>query len=322
MAGTRLTPVFICLLIAGAITAAGQSGNSSKLPSHDPAEMAPDYAALHEPDGWRSAGATLPDAPSVTSSSATSSSAAAASTAATVSNGASADFLNVGGSATSPYTPLTPHQKFIIFLRTTYSPYTFLGATFDAGFAQMSDDWPAYGQGMEGFGKRYGALLADREAGSFFGSFLLPTVMHQDPRYFRLGSQDSIFKRIAYAVSRVGITRDDSGLATFNSSLVASTLLVKGLTNAYYPEPDRGFSDTMGRFGGSLLGTAQTNLLREFLPDMKRIFRKHEPDSIRKLEQKMPMSRTFDPDCFNDPKAEGQAAQPAEGPQPPSSLSH
>lgn len=257
----------------------------------------------------------LPDAPSSTASSSESKSDGGSENVSTVA--VIGNFLNASSTPRPPYTPLTVQQKFVIFLKTTYSPYTFLSAAFDAGWAQMTDDWPAYGQGMEGYGKRYGALLADREAGSFFGSFLLPSVLHQDPRYFRLGKGNSVWHRVAYAASRVAITRDDQGNNTLNSSLVASTLLVKGLTNAYYPEPERGFSDTLGRFGSSLLGTAETNVLREFLPDIRRICRKHEPDRIKKLEQRMPYSRSLDPEAFTDGAESGPEPEPADAASAP-----
>lgn len=194
------------------------------------------------------------------------------------------------------YTPLTPHQKFQIFIQQTYSVYTFANTAFDAGFAQMTDDWPAYGQGTAGYGKRYGALLANHEAGSFFENFLFPTLLRQDPRYFRMGDGRSIFARVPYAMSRVLITRSDRGHGAFNSSLLLGLLFVDGLTNAYYPRPQRGFGETMSRFGGGVLSSAETNLLREFMPDMMRIFHKHEPEKLKKLEElekKMPLARKF-----------------------------
>jgi hypothetical protein len=191
------------------------------------------------------------------------------------------------------YIPLTGHEKFEIFLRQTYSPYTFANTAFDAGWAQLTDDWPAYGQGMEGYGKRYGALLANHEAGVFFESFLLPTLLHQDPRYFRAGPSRGVLRRLIYATSRVAITRGDDGAQTFNSSHIAGMLLVDGLTNAYYPRPQRGFGDTMSRFEGGLISSAQTNLLREFWPDIVHIFRKHEPEKLKELEKKMPLSAKF-----------------------------
>jgi hypothetical protein len=190
------------------------------------------------------------------------------------------------------YVPLTAADKLGIFLRQTYSPYTFLGVAFDAGFAHATNDWPGYGMGMQGYGKRYGALLADREAQTFFSSFLFATALHQDPRYFRMGPGHSLLHRTAYAVSRVVVTRSDFGGSTPNSSLWMGTLLARSLTNAYYPAEDRGFSDTMGRFSGSLLSTAQTNLTREFLPDLMKIFHRHEPDRMKEWEERMPAPLT------------------------------
>jgi hypothetical protein len=70
------------------------------------------------------------------------------------------------------------------------------------------------------------------------------------------------------------------------------TLLARSLTNAYYPSQERGFSDTMSRVSGSLLSTAQTNLTREFLPDLVKIFHKHEPEKMKELEEKMPTPLT------------------------------
>jgi hypothetical protein len=183
------------------------------------------------------------------------------------------------------YTPLTSRQKFHIFVQQTYSVYTVANTAFDAGWAQMTDDWPAYGQGMDGYGKRYGALLANHEAGSFFQNFLFPSLLHQDPRYFRMGDGHSLFARMPYAASRVLITQSDSGHSTFNGSLLLGLLFVDGVTNAYYPRPERGFGNTMTRFGGGVLSSAETNLLREFMPDMMRIFHRHEPEKLKKLEQ-------------------------------------
>src|SRR6185437_4005101 len=179
----------------------------------------------------------------------------------------------------------TSHQKFHIFVQQTYSLYTVANTAFDAGWAQMTDDWPAYGQGMEGYGKRYGALLANHEAGTFFENFLFPTLLRQDPRYFREGEGHSLFARVPYAASRVLITQSDSGHSTFNSSLLLGLLFVDGITNAYYPRPERGLGNTMTRFGGSVLSSAETNLLREFMPDMMRVFYRHEPEKLKKLEE-------------------------------------
>jgi len=201
----------------------------------------------------------------------------------------------------SSYFPLSSRAKFDLFLAQSTSPETFLGTTFDAGWAQLTNDWPGYGQGMQGFGKRWGALMADRQAKSFLGSFLLPTLLHQDPRYFRMGKSQPMWKRIGYALSRLGITRNDNGDDTFNSSLVLSTLAATSLSNAYYPKQQRGLSRTMTRFGGSLLGSAQTCVIHEFLPDMMHLFQKHAPEKLIRLDRKLLFLRKLDPEDFPGP---------------------
>jgi hypothetical protein len=210
------------------------------------------------------------------------------------------------------YIPLSSGQKFHIFLSQAYSPYTFMTTAFDASLAQLSDDWPAYGQGLEGYGKRYGALLANHSAASFFGSFLLPTAFHQDPRYFRRGSEERFLPRLGYSASRVFITHTDDGHSTLNTSLLLSMLLVASLTNSYYPRPQRGFEETMSRFGGGLISTAQNNLLREFWPDLARLFHRHEPEELKQVERlakKVPLVGTL---ASNDDDDIVQPASPAE----------
>jgi len=196
---------------------------------------------------------------------------------------------------------LTSTDKFDLFLRRASSVDLLVGITFDAGWAQLTDDWPSYGQGMPGFGKRWGTLMANREARIFFGTFLLPTVLHQDPRYLRLGPGHPLLSRIGYAFTRVAVVRKDSGGHTFNSSLLLSTVMVKALANAYYPQQERGFSRTMNRVEGSLVGSAQGYMLSEFLPDITGICRKHEPERLRRLERKFPFFRRLDAGSFFDP---------------------
>ncbi len=186
-----------------------------------------------------------------------------------------------------PYMPLTSHQKFERWLHYTYSPYLLISTTLNAGYAQAAGDWPAYGGGMQGFGKRFGATLADTEASGLFKLFLLPTLLHQDPRYFHSGKQGTR-ARAWYAVTRVVVTRNDAGDPAFNTSEVVGTLFVNSLANAYYPRRLRGFDDTMSRTGGALLSDAGSNLLREFWPDIRHVLRKHEPERVKKIQDKVP----------------------------------
>jgi hypothetical protein len=186
------------------------------------------------------------------------------------------------------YTPLSARCKFDLFLTTTHSPYTFLSAGFQATLDQAQGQWPHYGGGMQGWGKRFGATLADTESRRFIQTFALSTILHQDPRYFP-SHKRNLISRSWYAATRVVIIRKDSGDNTFNTSEFLGTLFTSSLQNSYYPRHDRNFGETMNRFSGALTSDAIGNLLREFTPDMKRLYRKHAPKKIQKIEEKLPI---------------------------------
>lgn len=141
---------------------------------------------------------------------------------------------------------------------------------------------------MQGWGKRFGATLADTESRRFIQTFALSTILHQDPRYFP-SHKRGLIGRSWYAATRVVITRNDNGCDTFNTSEFLGTLFTSALQNSYYPRHDRTFGDTMNRFTGALSSDALGNLLKEFTPDMKRLFRKHASKKILRIEEKLPI---------------------------------
>jgi hypothetical protein len=190
--------------------------------------------------------------------------------------------------APSAYAPLSPHCKLQLFLRRAYSPYTFATAAFEAGIAQMSDQWPEYGGGMQGWGKRYGATLADTESRRFIQTYLFATLFHQDPRYFP-STSTSLIGRAWYAATRVVITRGDNGGSQFNISEMLGALSTSALQNSYYPQHYRTVDGTISRFTGALSSDATSAILREFTPDLKRMFNKHCPRKIKILESKLPI---------------------------------
>jgi hypothetical protein len=164
--------------------------------------------------------------------------------------------------------PLTAHQKFNVWLQRSYSPANLLAAGADAAVWQATDDDPrGYGQGWEAYGARYGASLATTESTLFFQSFLLPSILKEDPRYFRKGS-GGFGKRFAYSISRVMVTRTDAGRQSFNVSAVVGALGGAALSNAYLPTVDQDAGRTAVSFGLSLANTAGWNLLSEFGPDI------------------------------------------------------
>jgi len=199
-------------------------------------------------------------------------------------------FVQSGGlpEAPSAYVPLSSHCKFELFLRRAYSPYTFSSAAFEAGLAQMSAQWPQYGGGMQGWGKRLGATLADTESRRFLQTYLFSTVLHQDPRYFP-STKKSVIGRAWYAATRVLVTKGDNGRDQFNASEFLGALSTSALQNAYYPQHYRTVDATMSRFTGALSSDATSAILREFTPDLKRLFDKHCPRKIQTFEAKLPI---------------------------------
>jgi len=186
------------------------------------------------------------------------------------------------------YAPLSDRCKFRLFLKTTYSPYTFASAGFEATEAQASGQWPHYGGGMQGWGKRFGATLANTESRRFIQGYALSTLLHQDPRYFP-SPKKGLFPRAWYSATRVVTTKNDRGENTFNTSEFLGAMLTSALQNSYYPRHDRTFGDTMDRFSGALSSDMIGDLLHEFTPDMKRFFRRHAPKKVLRIEEKLPI---------------------------------
>ena len=193
----------------------------------------------------------------------------------------------LGPVASAPFAPLSTRQKFGIFLHHTYSPYTFVSAGLNATWAQIVGDLPGYGGGMQGWGKRFGEGIANTEARSFFGSFLIPSLTHEDPRYFPM-REGGVFERFWYAGTRVLVTRKDDGGKSFNWSEVLGIAVSMALRNSYLPEANRGAWKTFNSFYGALGGDAGSLVLEEFWPDIKRFYNRHAPRSVKKIEQKLP----------------------------------
>ncbi len=197
----------------------------------------------------------------------------------------------------SDYVPLTSREKLSVFVTHTYSPRTFVGAGFDAGISQATSGHEGYGAGWEGYGKRYGASLADGESGVLFQRFLLPTLFHQDPRYFRRPDLPT-GRRVAYAISRLLWTRQDDGRTGINVSYLGGGLLASAVSNAYYPFHERGISDTFSRFGSGMLSDAGMNIWHEFWPNIKR--RLLRTRAAQRLEQSKLGAKIVTPDSQAD----------------------
>jgi hypothetical protein len=165
--------------------------------------------------------------------------------------------------------PLTPKGKFHLFYRSAFDPTEFALVGAEAGISQAENAFPEYGQGASGYGKRYGAAFTDQVSSGFFTNFVYPTLLKEDPRYFRLG-EGSFTHRIGYALSQEFVAHKDAGGRSFNWSNALGALSAGSISNAYYPSASRGFGLTMGRAGVSLLYGSIGGLGSEFWPDIYR----------------------------------------------------
>lgn len=190
--------------------------------------------------------------------------------------------------ASDPYLPLTNSEKRGYWLAQTHAPSTFATAVVDTAFTAATADF-RFCCGTEAWGKQYAAVLADKEVRMFFGRYLFPTLLNQDPRYFPK-REGSFISRAWYAATRVLVTRNDEGRNAFNTSEMLSVAFSKALCNAYYPERDRTFGRTARRIYGTMQSDAIGNLLNEFTPDIKRIFKRHTPKRLASIAGKVPFS--------------------------------
>jgi hypothetical protein len=161
--------------------------------------------------------------------------------------------------------PLTPKLKFELAWKSTTDPFTFIAVGMVAGFAQAGDRWGAYGQGAQGYAKRFGATYADVVTGTFIGGAILPTVLKQDPRYFYKG-KGTKKSRLVYALANSVICRGDNGHWQPNYSSVLGNIAAGGISNLYYPSNDRNtagviFSTAFIRMGEM----AVANIFQEFV---------------------------------------------------------
>jgi hypothetical protein len=169
--------------------------------------------------------------------------------------------------------PQTPKEKFVGFAKDSfdYSSFIWIGAL--AGVSQLKNSTPEFGQGAAGFGRYYWHSFADQANENLWVEFLLPVATRQDPRYYTLGRRtanghNGPFKRAGYAVSRLFITRTDSGENTFNVSEVGGAGAAAAISNLYYPSPERTWTKTYQRWLLNASLDGMTVVFREFWPDI------------------------------------------------------
>jgi len=172
-------------------------------------------------------------------------------------------------SADTKVSPLSVGDKFMLATKDSGDYSSFIWAGLLAGQSMALKSYPEFHQGVAGYGRYYWRAFADQASGSFFTEAIVPAVTHEDPRYYTLG-HGGFFRRAGYALSRVVVTKTDSGGKTFNFSEIVGNGMEAGLANFYYPPEERGLRNTAVNWASQLEAASLNNLFREFWPDIRR----------------------------------------------------
>jgi hypothetical protein len=173
-------------------------------------------------------------------------------------------------SANTQLPPLSTKGKFWLATEDNFDYSSFIWTGILAGQEFGLKNYPEFGQGMAGYGRYYWHTFVDEVSGTYFTEAIVPWVTREDPRYYTLG-HGGFFRRTGYALSRVVVTKTDSGRASFNWSEVGGNALEAGLSNAYYPPEERGARQTAINWGAQLESAALNNIAKEFWPDFRRV---------------------------------------------------
>jgi len=183
---------------------------------------------------------------------------------------------NTTANESEKYSPISVKQKFVIGAKDSldYSLIFLVGGI--AGLGQMTDQNPSFGGGVAGYARRFGTTYADQAIGNMMTESVFPSILREDPRYFRRGS-GSTGSRMLYAMTRIFVTRTDSGRHQFNFSEMAGNAAAVGISNFYYPD-NRNAMGNVTKLGEQLGIDAFSQVLKEFWPDVKHKLFDHGKD--------------------------------------------
>ena len=164
---------------------------------------------------------------------------------------------------------LTPAQKARLAARNVIDPFNAVTILGTSAISVAADAHSAYGPGMTGFGRYVGVSYAQDVTGEFFGTFLIPSIVHQDPHYHRMPSA-SVPRRFRHAVAQIFWTKADDGSNMVNYANLVGFAIDGAICNAYVPGQDTSFSASATRYALGLATAPADNLITEFLPDLAR----------------------------------------------------
>ena len=169
--------------------------------------------------------------------------------------------------------PLTARGKFALATQDSVDYSSFIWTGIIAGQSMALKSYPELHQGLAGYGRYYWRAFVDQASGSFFTEAIVPALTHEDPRYYTLG-HGGFVRRAGYALSRVVLTKTDSGGTSFNYSEIVGNGMEAGLSNLYYPAEERSLRNTAVNWAAQLEAATINNIVREFWPDIRhKIFR-------------------------------------------------
>ena len=171
-------------------------------------------------------------------------------------------------SANTKLPPLSVKEKFVLATEDSFDYSGFILAGMIAGYSMGVKSTPEFHQGAAGFGRYYWHSFVDETSGNYFTEAIVPVIAHQDPRYYTLG-HGGFWRRSGYAVTRLLITRTDSGGSTFNISEIGGNLAGAGLSNLYYPSQERTIRKTAENWGTQVGVDGIADFLKEFWPDIR-----------------------------------------------------
>ncbi len=172
-------------------------------------------------------------------------------------------------------TPLTVREKYILSLHQAFDFSSHVGDAFQSAIQQATNGQPHFGQGWGAYGERFAASEGDQTTGSILIYGFLPSVLHEDPRYFRQGKGSSR-SRVWYAVNRTFVTRRDDGANEFNMSETFGQLASCGISTTYYPARDRSVGGVFLNWAVNLAYNSGYNVLTEYYTDiLKTVFHRH-----------------------------------------------
>jgi hypothetical protein len=165
--------------------------------------------------------------------------------------------------------PINAKQKLPIAFKDSFDyPIYLLSATF-AGLYQLDNQNPSYGQGVKGYARRFGASVGDNAIGNLMTEGFMSAALHEDPRYYRQGaSYGGVGRRMFYALTRVLVTKTDSGHSSFNFAEVSGNAIAVAISNSYEPD-SRTTHQNVEKLGLQIGTDAISNVIKEFWPDIK-----------------------------------------------------